>query len=571
MALPNRSGRKNAGNFCSMCSRSANGSRLNTQNRTLNTSMSRGSFLRAAGAVVGGAAAGAIGFGGAAHAGQAPGDYVAPEYVAGGGMNYNVWPTGNPAADVQNVQFCVDNVRAGGKVQLKSVDKFTGMPKAFDFGVGQGVNIKKDVKIIGETDLNDKGELLHDGTYLFPNGTPLTKVIGGLLPFYNEAKDGYYVPFEGPEITIQGIHFTQSNVNPIAIQYCKNATITGNKIDYIKPVPLPGTNYAVGGGIYVGTWTHLDIGSPGLQVGGAIGNITVTNNLVDCLTDTPVKDAIIGIMFIGTTNITGHISHNKVINVARNGVESIDNINAVTDEYPGGFSSHVTIEYNTVISDTVGNDFYGTVSPNCIVTGMSQYPYQESTEYFVLNNKIDMNGTNLSQFGILAMANKATIENNEIFMPGQSYGGLGIGLLGASNCEVRHNTLKTELNGTGFPAGLGVYLGPFANNYPPYFFPCTGNLIENNTFDAPPIWYPIPQPPYYAQISFMAYIDKPLWGTDCQVYNNTFSGVNNQMPGVLYGIVSCQEAVRGCTQLGCPGMDLKNTYVFPFGVGPGCF
>jgi hypothetical protein len=121
--------------------------------RPVSRPMSRASFLKGAGLAAAGVAAAGLGLSGVASA--APKEPIVPESVAGGGNNYNVWPTGDPETDVSNVQWAIDNVRKGGFVRLKTHDKFTGQFKAFNFGAPGPTNgfiriRTQGVQIIGE-------------------------------------------------------------------------------------------------------------------------------------------------------------------------------------------------------------------------------------------------------------------------------------------------------------------------------------------------------------------------------------------------------------------------------------
>lgn len=130
---------------------------------------------------------------------------VAPESVAGGGNNYNVWPTRNPAVDVLNVQWAVDHVRPGGVVRLKGQNKFTGMPAAFNFGNDGSVKVTRSVSIKGEVD--DAGNLL-------------ATIDGGNKPF----------TCDDPSIVLEisNLRFDGARRAAVYVRQSAAVTITGN-------------------------------------------------------------------------------------------------------------------------------------------------------------------------------------------------------------------------------------------------------------------------------------------------------------------------------------------------------
>jgi len=70
-----------------------------------------------------------------------------------------VYPTGNPAQDVPNIQNAVD---LGGNVLLKATDT-DGNPQYFNFGDFGIVGIEKDVVIMGESISETTYPTLPDG------------------------------------------------------------------------------------------------------------------------------------------------------------------------------------------------------------------------------------------------------------------------------------------------------------------------------------------------------------------------------------------------------------------------
>ena len=77
---------------------------------------------------------------------------IAPGLIAGGGNNYNVWPSGIAEIDQPNVQWAVDNVEDGGFVRLHAQrDVVTGERIPFDFGTGNVQIREKSVVVVGST------------------------------------------------------------------------------------------------------------------------------------------------------------------------------------------------------------------------------------------------------------------------------------------------------------------------------------------------------------------------------------------------------------------------------------
>lgn len=147
MALPNRYGRRNVGSV---------GGIRNRASRTLNTSMSRGSFLRTAGM----GAAGAIGAGlfGSGMARAAPISYD----FAINAQDPATWPSGS-ISGLDAVQKAVD---AGGKILLVGT---------FQFGFNRVV--------VGRNG---------NGVEIYGAGDHATKIMGGAPAFVNTHPMGAY-------------------------------------------------------------------------------------------------------------------------------------------------------------------------------------------------------------------------------------------------------------------------------------------------------------------------------------------------------------------------------------------
>jgi hypothetical protein len=167
----------------------------------------------------------------------------------------------DPAQDVKAVQDAVDK---GGEILLKTI---------FAFGDKGCVTISKDVKIVGERD---------------GYGIPITKIKGGFRTFLSPLPAQLPPQAPGPKITIQNIHFDESQMLPIYIAYSSGATISGNKITNVRAfVASPQMN--VSAGILVGTnWIH-PAATREYQPGAVTGNIIISGNDLDMSNDTPQK------------------------------------------------------------------------------------------------------------------------------------------------------------------------------------------------------------------------------------------------------------------------------------------
>ena len=261
----------------------------------------------------------------------AVGDRLAAESVAGGGNNINVWPTGDPAADVTDVQWAIDNVRSGGVVRLKGHDKFTGLPARFEFGDGS-VKVTKSVSVKGEVD--DSGRLL-------------ATIQGGNKPFV----------CDDPSIVLEisNLRFDGARRAAIYVRQSAAVRITGNVMVNLRPpsnpepgYPIPGARNFATSGIEMGLLV-CETPDPGgtaacLDAPKALGLVEISNNLIDLgiydsegkLLDptkeypnfkadgTPLEDTAFSGIVIVDAELSAKISGNTIRNTNRRAIHPLD-------------------------------------------------------------------------------------------------------------------------------------------------------------------------------------------------------------------------------------------------------
>jgi len=461
----------------------------------MNASMSRGGFIKTAGVAAVGVGMAATGLGGVARAGHGPSDFIAPELIAGGGMNYNVWPSGDltGATDVQNVQWCVDNVRAGGHVQLKAQDKFTGEMKAFDFGAVGSVRLTKNVSIIGETDAQ---------------GNPLTTINNGRDTFYSPLPNPLPNPLPaGPSITIQGINFIGSKAAAIYLEYCGGASITGNTVSQV--IPIVDNEYA---GYYRGQGISIFHRDSIYREGAITGNIEISGNYLDLLDPAlltwivlnpptiyhpfqKIRTSAIAVSF--ATNATVHVAGNAILHSARLGTETLDHYNC-----------SVTIENNTITAPAEGAPKPSPHGPHGILVGWfyNQNPtMQQPSTYVVQGNNVTVEraiatGGSAYSAGVFCLVDPITVSGNTITFSSTTSGiNRGIQLLGTTGATVENNTI------TG-PARWGILVTPLQITN---LFHADSNTIRGNDLSG---FTPIQPPatPYnQAHVMFLTQYSTP--------------------------------------------------------------
>ena len=263
--------------------------------------------------------------------GGAVADRLAPDSVAGVGNNINVWPTGDPALDVSDVQWAVDNVRAGGVVRLKGHDKFTGLPARFEFGDGS-VTVTKSVSVKGDVD--DSGSLL-------------ATIGGGNKPFV----------CDDPSIVLEisNLRFDGARRAAIYVRQSAAVRIAGNVMINLKPssnpepgYPIPGVRYFAASAIEMGLLV-CETPDPGgtaacLDAPRQLGLVEISNNYIDLgiydsagkLADpvkqypnfkadgTPLDDTSFSGIVIVDAELSAKISGNTIRNTNRRAIHPLD-------------------------------------------------------------------------------------------------------------------------------------------------------------------------------------------------------------------------------------------------------
>ncbi|MGZ3488896.1 MAG: hypothetical protein ACXVBY_18770 [Isosphaeraceae bacterium] len=207
----------------------------------------------------------ALSYGGPTTAVAAAKDHVVPDSVAGGGNNFNVWPTGDPAVDAGNVQWAVDHVRPGGVVRLKGHNKFSGVPMAFNFGTDGSVNVSRSLSVKGEVD---------------DSGNPLAIIHGGYKPF----------TCDDPSVVLEiaKLRFDGARRAAIYVRQSASVTITGNVMINLLPnkelgYPIP-VQYHAASGIEMGLLsceTPDPNSSICLDQPKHLGSVDISNNFID--------------------------------------------------------------------------------------------------------------------------------------------------------------------------------------------------------------------------------------------------------------------------------------------------
>jgi hypothetical protein len=323
--------------------------------------------------------------------------------------------TGNPEQDIKAVQ---DAVNKGGAVLLKGT---------FSFGQKGRVNIKNDVEIMGESDTK---------------GLPLTKITGGFWTFYSPLPTTELpLPGPGPKIKIKNIHFDGATWAPMHFPYTSGAEISGNTITNVHPFPVPrkwkgGETLPVVAGAILGTkFAHGKKFLP-----ATTGHLIFENNKVDLKCENPKTTMGQGAFFIWTWGATIEIKGNRIRNVSRNSIESLDNY---LDEKGQG---SLLIAENNIVTPSVGIPFPNPSTPNGIVTGWfldlsgGSDPSRNS-KITVIRNYVKTNGD--SSMGICCLADGAAVLGNKVEIGGGSSSS-GITQVGSNGFIARN-----KITGTG--------------------------------------------------------------------------------------------------------------------------
>ena len=316
----------------------------------------------------------------------------------------------NAEIDVQAVQEAVDK---GGAVLLKGT---------FNFGQKGRVNIKNDIEISGESNAE---------------GRPLTKITGGFWTFHSPLPTTELpLPGPGPKIKIKKIHFDGAVWTPMHFPYTSGAEIIGNKVTNVQPYGVPykwkgGDTLLVTAGVLFGTrFAHRDKILPG----GTTGNLIVNNNNIDLRCPDPKMTMGQGVFFLWTWGATIEIKGNRIRNVSRNSIESLDNY---LDEEGVG---NVLVAENNIVTPKLGIPFPSPRTPNGIIVGWfldmsAGSDPSKNSKITVIRNFVQANGE--SSLGIASLADGTSILGNRVEVKGGSKAS-GITQLG-SNAFIARN------------------------------------------------------------------------------------------------------------------------------------
>jgi hypothetical protein len=316
----------------------------------------------------------------------------------------------NAEIDVKAVQAAVDK---GGSVLLKGT---------FNFGQKGQVNIKNDVEISGEG---------------YGKGNPLTKITGGFWCFHSPLpKTELPLPGPGPKVKIKNIHFDGATWTPMHFPYISGAEISRNKITNVHPFPIPlkwsgSDKLLVNAGVLMGTrFAHKEKILPG----GTTGNLIVAENNIDLRCENPKMTMGQGVFFLWTWGATIEIKKNRIRNVSRNSIESLDNY---LDEEGRG---SVLIAENNIVTPKLGIPFPSPVTPNGIVTGWfldmsAGSDPSKNSKITVVRNYVQANGE--TSVGIISLADGIAILGNRVEVGGGAKAG-GIAQIG-SNAFISRN------------------------------------------------------------------------------------------------------------------------------------
>jgi hypothetical protein len=327
---------------------------------------------------------------------------------------YNIVVTGenNAEIDEKSVQAAVDK---GGSILLKGT---------FDFGPKGQVKVTKDVEITGEID---------------STGIQLTRINGGFWTFHSPLPTTEPpLPGPGPKVKISNIHFDGATWTPMHFPYISGAEISGNKITNVRPFPIPikwsgSDTLLVSAGVLMGTrFAHKDKILPG----GTTGNLIVAENNIDLRCENPEMTMSQGVFFLWTWGATIEIRSNRIRNVSRNSIESLDNY--IDEEGRGS----VLISENNVVTPKVGVPFPSPTTPNGIIVGWfldlsAGSDPSKISKITVIRNFVQANGE--TSIGIASLSDGGAILGNRVEVGGGSKAG-GIGQVG-SNAFVARNKI----------------------------------------------------------------------------------------------------------------------------------
>jgi hypothetical protein len=212
---------------------------------------------------------------------------------------------------------------------------------------------------------------------------------------------------------IKNIHFDGAIWTPMHFPYTSGAEISGNKITNVQPFPVPvkwsgGDKLLVTAGALFGTrFAHREKILPGATT----GHLIVNDNDIDLKCKNPKMTMGQGVFFLWTWGATIEIKRNKVRNVSRNSIESLDNY---LDEEGRG---SVLVAENNVVTPKLGIPFPGPTTPNGVVVGWfldmtgGSDPSRNS-KITVIRNFVQTNGE--TSAGIISLGDGIAILGNRV-------------------------------------------------------------------------------------------------------------------------------------------------------------
>ena len=297
----------------------------------------------------------------------------------------------NSEIDVKSVQEAVDK---GGTVLLKGT---------FDFGPKGQVTIKNDVEISGESDAK---------------GNPLTKITGGFWCFHSKLPTTEpSISAPGPKVKIKHIHFDGATWTPMHFSYTSGAEVSGNKITNVHPFAVPqkwsgGETLLMTAGAFFGTFLA---NKEKIIPGAVTGSLIFVDNKVDLRCEKPEITMGQGAFFLYTWGAEIEVRGNRIRNVSRNSIESLDNY---LDEQGRG---SVLIAENNIVTPSVGIPFPTGSTPNGIIVGWFIDPKggadpARNSRITVVRNFVQTNGK--TSVGIASLANGTSILGNRVEVKG---------------------------------------------------------------------------------------------------------------------------------------------------------
>lgn len=281
-----------------------------------------------------------------------------------------VRPTGTFPTDLDSVQQAVDDVPEGGTVLLKALD-IDGKPQFFHFGDAdsgrKGVNVKKDVVILGES---IPTEVLKKDPLRFPHGKSpegayapdRTVIYGGQKPFHCRGDNT-----SAARLAVHNLYFAYPSQSAVQVGKSSGLEVTKCVVYDIEPglafVKPDGTRFVVAVGIEA---TGLRTGHAALK-----GDFKVAHTNIKRREDFEYDGPDSGIV-VQLATMDVDIRHNAIVNFAyagigldaNNGAATIKD-NAIT--YCGygkrlescgigvkrNASAHVSIDHNTITCGSV--------------------------------------------------------------------------------------------------------------------------------------------------------------------------------------------------------------------------